>query len=144
MPSDLERSSTGVDSSSLKGWLLSDSFGTQASAVITSACLIGLFAELRGGELNLDAALALSGLIVAAIVLDVVRALSRRDPVYGLSLAWKGLFVLLGGMVVAVIGMVVLVLQKSDSISELWSLLYKAGLLELLASRGLRLTDPKG
>jgi hypothetical protein len=80
-----------VTSSPLKGWLLSDSISRQASTVIAFGCVIGLITALRGGEPNLDVALAFSALIVRAMVLDMLRALSRRDPVYGLPLAWKGL-----------------------------------------------------
>jgi hypothetical protein len=125
---DLDTSSSAAAPSLLKSWLLSGSVGRQASTVIAFICLIGLIGTLRGEELNLDTALAFSGLIVAAIVLDALRALSKRDPVYGFSLGWKIAFAVQATMVTATIGMVVLVLQKSDSVSELWSMLFKAGI----------------
>jgi lysylphosphatidylglycerol synthetase-like protein (DUF2156 family) len=144
MVPDLDRASSPPARLPLRGWLLSDSISRQASGVIAFGCLVGLIATLRGGELNLDAALAFSALIVAAMVLDVLRALSRRDPVYGLPLAWKWAFVVLAMMVAGIPVMVILVLNKSDSVSELWNLLYKAGFTELLASRLFRRSDPKG
>lgn len=143
MVPNLDRASSPL-APSPKGWLLSDSISRQASGVIAFGCLVGLIAALRGGELNLDAALAFSALIVAAMVLDVLRALSRRDPVYGLPLAWKCAFVVLAMMVAGIPVMVILVLNKSDSVSELWSLLYKAGPTEVLASQMFRRSDPKG
>jgi O-antigen ligase len=130
--------------SPLKDWLLSNSIGRQISFVVASGCIVGLIAILKGEGLSLDAALALSGLIVAAILLDVIRAISRRDPEYGLPLVWKATFVVLAMMVAGIVVTVFLVLQKTDSVSELWSLLSKAGTTELLASTIFRRTDPKG
>lgn len=128
----------------LKEWLLSDSIGRQVSLVIASSCLIGFIATLEGAGPNLIAALAVSGLIVSAIVLDGVRALSRRDPVYGLPLVWKGAFVVLAIFVTGIFVMVVLVLRHSVPVSELWGLLLKAGITEILTSTIFRRTDPRG
>jgi hypothetical protein len=141
---DLDRSSTRLVPSSLKGWLLSDSTGTQASAVIATGCLVAVIATLLREELSLDAALAFLGLIVAASVLDTMRACSRRDPVYGFSLAWKGALAVLFVMVALTLLTVIQVLQKTVPVSNLWQGLYKTGFVEVAASRVFRLTDPKG
>jgi hypothetical protein len=128
----------------LKGWLLSDSTGTQVSVLIATGCFAAFIATLLGEELSLDTALALSGLIVAASLLDTLRACARRDPVYGFSLGWKGALVLLFVVVAMNILTVVQVVQKSWPVSELWQANYKTGLVELGISRVFRLTDPKG
>ena len=137
-------SSTHIAASPSKNWLVSASIGGQISLVIASGCVVGLVAILKGESLRVDAASALSGLVVAAISLDIVRAVSKRDPEYGLPLVWKAVFVVLGFMAAMIVVMVFLVLQKTNSVDELWSLLSKAGMTELLASTMLRLTDPKG
>ena len=141
---DFDRSSTRLAPAPLKDWLLSDSTGTQVSAVIATGCLVAVIAALLGGELGLDAALAFSGLIVAAIVLDTLRACARRDPVYGFSLGWKGALVVLFVMVALTILTIIWVLQKSSPVSDLWQANYKMGLVEVGVSRVFRLTDPKG
>ena len=141
---DLDRSSTRLAPSPVMGWLLSDSTGTQASVVIATGSLVAVIAALLRGEPSLDAALAFLGLIVAASVLDTMRACSRRDPVYGFSLAWKGALVVLFVVVALTLLTVVEVIQKSSPVSDLWQALYKTGFVEVAASRVFRLTDPKG
>jgi hypothetical protein len=123
--------------------LLSDSIRRQATTAITIGCLIGAIASLSGENPNTDTAIAFSGIIITTMVLEVLRALSRRDPTYGLSLAWKIAIAVLAVMAAGITAMAVLVLDGSDPVSELWSLLLKAGIAAPLCSAMLR-SDPKG
>lgn len=141
---ELDTTPTRLVPSPVMGWLTSDSTGTQASAVIATGSLVAVIAALLRGEPSLDVALGFLGLIVAASVLDTIRACSRRDSLYGFSLAWKGALVLLFVMVELTLLTVVQVLQKNSPLSDLWQALYKAGFGEVAASRVFRLTDPKG
>ena len=142
MPQD-DAKAAWVYARPFKSRLLSDSIGRQTGTAIAFACLIGAICALWGEELNVGAAVAFSGLIVTAIMLDVLRAFSKRDPVYGFSLAWKLALAVQAIMVTAIIGVAILVLRGSDSVSELWSILLKARIGVPLTCAMLR-TDPKG
>ncbi len=141
--SEIDTRRAQLDASPFKRWLLSDSIVTYLNTAIVFGCLTGAIAALKGEELSVGAALPFSGLILVAMALNVTRAFARRDTLYGFSLAWKMALAAQAIIMASLIGMVVLVLQGSDSVDELWSLLVKGGMAVPIFSALLR-TDPRG